>query len=79
MARDFVRELLDSALEDVSRSRMLFAEDPKADIENAILKMDTAMELNRVYGELKALREKHYSPEEVLRHYVNTRVAREQR
>jgi len=54
--RDLIRELLDSAAQDVRASHSLYAERPMRDRESAILKMEAAMELLRVYRQLKHTR-----------------------
>jgi hypothetical protein len=51
--RDYFSELLVSAGEDVKESRMLYADNPEKLRESAILKMEAALELLRVYRLLK--------------------------
>jgi hypothetical protein len=54
--RDFIRELLDSAAQDVRASHSLYAERPARDRTSAVLKMEVAMELLRAYRLLKRTR-----------------------
>ena len=60
--RDTIRDLLDSAAADVRTSRMLYVDSPDFLREQAVLKMDAALELVRVYRLLKIERENAKAP-----------------
>jgi len=65
--RDMIRDLLDSAREDVNASRRLYVEDSELLVANAVLKLDAALELNRAYARIKELRSRIRGARESMR------------